>query len=67
MPAFVRLTLLVAAALTAVFLLFLVIKVLAAALILAAVLVGLFLAINFVRGFFRANRRRLTGNAVRMP
>ena len=64
MNAFVRLTLIVAAALTGIFLVALVLKVLVAAVFVAALLVAGFFAVNFLRGYFSSRRARLTG-AVR--
>ncbi len=67
MNAFVRLTLIVAAALAAVFLVAMVLKVLVAALLLAALLVGGLFAINFLRGFFTRRQPRLPVGARPLP
>jgi len=67
MPVFVRLTLIVAAALTALFLVALVLKVIVGAIFVAALLVALLFAANFVRGFVGKRRARLTGTVRIVP
>ena len=68
MSTFVRLTLGVAIALLAFFVLAFVLKLVVVAAVVAAIVLGTLLAVNFVRALIRGPRARLTsGDVSRMP